>query len=46
MALPERAITFFEKSLSMPAIPIAGRSAAIVVGARQTKSAIRTVIDT
>ncbi len=42
IARPERATTFLWKSRSIPAIPIAGSSAAMVVGARQTKSATRT----
>ncbi len=43
MALPDMAMMFLWNSRSMPAIPMAGRRAAMVVGARQTKSAINTV---
>ncbi len=43
IARPESATMLRWKSRSMPAIPIAGRRAAMVVGARQTKSATSTV---
>ena len=46
IARPESAMTFFWKSRSIPAMPMAGSRAAIVVGARQTKSATRTVSET
>jgi len=42
IALPDMAMMFLWKSRSIPAIPMAGRRAAMVVGARQTKSATRT----
>jgi hypothetical protein len=42
-ALPERATTFNWNKRSIPAIPIAESRAAMVVGAKQTKSAINTV---
>ena len=46
MARPDRAMTFFWKRRSIPAMPMAGSSAAMVVGARQTNSATRMVSDT
>ncbi len=41
-ALPLRAMTLWERSLSMPAMPMAGRRPPMVVGIRQTSSATRT----